>query len=401
MRVIFRTDASLPIGSGHLMRCLTLARALKVQGHDILFACREHPGHLLDWLQSEGIATLRLPLLHQQPANDLLSEGQPTKATPAAAQPQNNYADWLGASELQDAQALLGAIKAATLPPLAQSALLADWLVVDHYGLGAEFCRQLQPFCRHILQIDDLANRPYHCDLLLDQNLLPDADQRYRPWLSARCEALLGPRWALLRPEFAATTPARQLHAQVHQLAQPRILVFFGGSDPDNYSQLAITALQQLQKKHWLADIVIGQANPHRSLLQQLCAKDRRLTLHVQTPGMAGLMAVADLMLGAGGATHWERCSLALPALVVALADNQQATTRYLAELGACVDLGAASALTAQRLAQQLDALLAQPSLLWQLSAQAAQLVPAGGGVAALVKKMTQITAACAPSLPN
>jgi UDP-2,4-diacetamido-2,4,6-trideoxy-beta-L-altropyranose hydrolase len=367
MRLLFRTDASLCIGSGHLMRCLTLARTLRAQGHAIWFACRQHPGHLLSLLQAEGFATLALPELPTPPAS--------------------GYAAWLGATEAEDAAALQLAV--TLIPELTGQHF--DWLVVDHYGLGAEFCAAMRPICPAILQIDDLANRHYDCDLLLDQNLLPDLSTRYDGLLPAQCRALLGPQWALLRPEFAGFDVSHRQFLQSFNVQQPaRLLIFFGGTDGDNLSKVAITALQRLQESHWLADIVIGQANPHRLLLQQLCAQDRRLTLHIQTPGMAGLMAAADLMIGAGGATHWERACLGLPAVVVALADNQRATTAYLASLGACIDLGDASKLRSDSLASVVDNLLAQPQRRRQMSAAASQLVPAGGGIPQLIALLAQ-----------
>ena len=368
MRLLFRTDASLTIGSGHLMRSLTLARALRAQGHQIWFACRQHPGNLLALLAAEGFSTLTLAEL----------------STP----PTCGYAAWLGATELDDVAALKQVM--SLTPALVGQHF--DWLIVDHYGLGAEFCAAMRPVCRAILQIDDLANRRYDCDLLLDQNLLPDLASRYDGLLPDQCQRLLGPQWALLRPEFAAFNPAeRKFPARFSNEHPARLLVFFGGSDGDNFSKIAIEALQQLQESYWLADIVIGQANPHRLLLQQLCAQDRRLTLHIQTPGMAGLMAAADLMIGAGGATHWERACLGLPAVVVALADNQLATTAYMASIGACVDLADAKALRCEQLSAVIDNLLSQPERRRQMSAAASQLVPRGGGVPKLITLLQQL----------
>ena len=367
MRVLFRTDASLTIGSGHLMRCLTLARALRGQGHQIWFACRQHPGHLTALLEAEGFPVL------------VLAE--------VLAPPLAGYAAWLGATEAEDAAAVKQAI-AQILPTAVQP---FDWLVVDHYGLGAIFSQAMRSVCRAILQIDDLANRTYDCDLLLDQNLLPALEQRYLGLLPAGCQSLLGPRFALLRPEFAGFSPDRRpCPASFSTQSPARLLVFFGGSDTQNFTTLTINALQQLQDCEWLADIVIGQANPHRLLLQQLCAQDRRLTLLVQTPGMAGLMAAADLMIGAGGATHWERACLGLPAVVVALADNQLATTAYLAELGACLDLGHASALTTTRLTTAVLSLLTDPVRRQQMTKSASQLVSPEGGVPQLIALMQQ-----------
>lgn len=367
MRVLFRTDASIAIGSGHLMRCLTLAQALRQAGHQVYFACRQHPGHLLQLLTDLGFTTFTLP--------------------PLANPPQQGYQAWLGCTEAEDASALISSLDTT------QNTGMFDWLIVDHYGLGAQFSHTMRPRCRAVLQIDDLANRQYDCDVLLDQNLVPDYASRYQALLPQHCQPLLGPRFALLRPEFAGFAPTqRQFPLAFNAQSPARLLVFFGGSDEQNFTSLTINALQQFQEPHWLADIVIGQANPHRLLLQQLCAQDRRLTLLVQTPGMAGLMAAADLMIGAGGATHWERACLGLPAIVVALADNQQATTHYLASLGACIDLGPADQISVGQLALATATLLNDASLRARMSAAAQQLVPAGGGVPHLLQLLQQST---------
>jgi UDP-2,4-diacetamido-2,4,6-trideoxy-beta-L-altropyranose hydrolase len=378
MLVMFRVDASINIGSGHLMRCLTLANVMRTNGWQVIFCCRTHPGHQINLLETQGFSCLSLPLL---PAAISLDVHAPASRQ-ASAQP-NSEGDhlWLGATEAEDAAATIAALNQAKLSP--------DLLVIDHYGLGSEFEAALRGNCRQILVIDDLANRPHDCDFLLDQNLLPDANQRYQPWLPKNCQQFLGPNYALLRPEFVAASNVQPTNKQRNFLIQPfQLLVFFGGSDIDNITSMAIKAMQQLQNPHWLADIVIGSANPHLSLLQQLCEEDHRLTLHVQTPGMARLMANAQLMIGAGGSTHWERCAMALPALVVSLAANQQPTTAYLAQLGACVYLGDGADLTSSRLSRELEQLLGKPQQLQQMADIASRLVAPEGGCQRLLTSL-------------
>ena len=371
MQVLFRVDASLLIGSGHLMRCLTLAHAMRQRGWQVHFCCREHPGHQIPLIINQGFTCLVLPFA----ATDDHAAKAPSRA-PSSNSVQEGDRQWLGASEAEDAAAVIHALQ--------QTALQPDLLVIDHYGLGRIFETKLRHHCHHILVIDDLANRPHHCDFLLDQNLLPDAAQRYQGLLPETCQQFIGPVYALLRPEFShspTSAAAEAIALRKDFTAKPyQLLVFFGGSDLDNLTALAITALQQLQNLSWLADIVIGSANPHLSLLQQLCERDPRLTLHVQTPGMAMLMAKAQLMIGGGGATHWERCAMALPALVVSLAPNQQPTTAYLAELGACVYLGNSSDLSSGRLCIEITQMLAAPATLGQMAEAAAKLVAPEGG---------------------
>jgi len=364
MQVLFRVDASLIIGSGHLMRCLTLARAMRKRGWLVTFCCRKHPGQQIPLLENQGFSCLALPLLVETLPSITVKEGD---------------RQWLGATETEDAAAVIDALQQAALQP--------DLLVIDHYGLGHLFERALRHYCRNILVIDDLANRQHECDFLLDQNLLPDAIVRYQGLLPNTCQQFIGPSYALLRPEFTQA-PTSEASEVTQAIAQPKdfsatphqLLVFFGGSDLDNLTALAITALQQLQNLDWLADMVVGSANPHLSLLQQLCEGDHRLTLHVQTPGMAMLMAKAQLMIGGGGATHWERCAMALPALVVSLAPNQQPTSRYLAELGACVYLGNSAELSGDSLSMEIAQLLQQPAKLQQMAEAASKLVAPEGG---------------------
>lgn len=386
IKVLFRVDASLIIGSGHLMRCLTLANAMRSHGWQVMFCCREHLGHQIVLVEQQGFSCFRLPLLYSPAAASHLH----LAAGGTGALPQEGDLAWLGATETEDAAALINILQQQQLSP--------DLLVIDHYGLGAIFETAVKPSCGHILVIDDLANRRHDADFLMDQNLLPDAEQRYQGLFTPGCQLLIGPEYALLRPEFlqekrthqpdnaiSSPYPLRNFSAEPVQL-----LVFFGGSDIENLTALAIAALQGIQNLSWLADIVIGSANPHLSLLQQLCEEDYRLTLHVQTPGMATLMAKAQLMIGGGGATHWERCAMALPALVVSLSANQQPTSAYLEKLGACVYLGPSATLRQEKLSSEIALLLRQPEKLLRMAQVTATLVPPEGGCQRLLQRLAQ-----------
>lgn len=349
---LFRVDASAVIGSGHLMRCLTLAKALQLSGWQVQFACRAHPGHLIQWLRDQQF--------------DVITLQQPT------ASKASGYAAWLAVTEQQDAAELI-----------AQLPTPVYLLVIDHYGLSSIFEQAMTGCYQKLLVIDDLANRAHHCDYLLDQNLYPQLQSRYDGLVNKEAQLLLGPSYVLLRPEFAQY----QRTANSHPL---RFLVFYGGTDELNLTHRTIEALQQLQKTDFSADIVIGLANPHRIALEQRCATDGRFTLHVQTSRMAELMSKATLMIGAGGSTHWERCALALPALVVTLAENQVASTLCLVDAGVCGYLGSGENLTVSKLNVAIEQLLADPKQLELMSIKAKQLVPQGGGCATIAEQLTQ-----------
>lgn len=300
MKILIRTDASVEIGSGHLMRCLTLAEQLRAGGAEVAFVCRELPGAMFDLLQARGYRFARLPAEETGKVPQQLDAGETVEA-------------------------------AGQLFPGG-----ADWLVVDHYGLDAIWERLLRPYTHRLMVIDDLANRGHDCDLLLDQNYYRNQDLRYQGLVPEQCEMLLGPAYVLLRPEFAE---ARQ-RMRVRDGNVRRILVFFGGSDPTNQTQKAVEALRLLGRRDIKVDVVVGSANPNRKAIQALCDKSPNMAFHCQVSNMAELILKADLGIGAGGAAMWERCYLGLPTLTVVFAANQERTTEDVAEIGAIEYLG-------------------------------------------------------------
>jgi UDP-2,4-diacetamido-2,4,6-trideoxy-beta-L-altropyranose hydrolase len=290
-KIAFRVDASLSIGTGHLMRCLTLADELKQRGAHSRFISRHMPGHLRDMLVAKGHEFKLLDTIHNAVvAGDLA------------------HAEWLGVTQGADAKDTIHALSDQSW----------DWLVVDHYALDAYWESALRNTARQIMVIDDIADRQHDCDILLDQNFYPDMDTRYTGKVPVYCRLLLGPRYALLRGEF------RQLHEQIKPRSGPvkRILVFFGGVDADNYTGHAVEALTEIEVSGLQVDVVIGSQHPCRVQIQEACAQ-HGFICHVQTDKMAELMAAADLAIGAGGSATWERCCLGLPALSICVAANQ------------------------------------------------------------------------------
>lgn len=306
--IAFRTDATSRIGTGHFMRCLTLAEALKGRSTHLRFVSRDLPAHLRDMLATGGIELAALGNETTEPTGGDLAHSR-----------------WLGTSQAQDAQATIQAL----------SDQQWDWIVVDHYALDARWESALRDVTKQIMVIDDIADRGHDCDVLLDQNYYVDMQARYEGKVPAHCRQLLGPRYALLRDEF------RKLREHVKPCtgAVKKVLVFFGGIDADNYTGLAIQALAALANQSLHVDVVIGAQHPRREQIQQACAA-QGYVCHVQTTRMAELMADADLAIGAGGSASWERCCLGLPALLVALADNQVDIAKALDSVGACIYLG-------------------------------------------------------------
>jgi UDP-2,4-diacetamido-2,4,6-trideoxy-beta-L-altropyranose hydrolase len=296
VRFAFRVDASLEIGTGHIMRCLTLADALRQRGAAAEFLCRALPGHLIELVRSRGYET----------------------------------------------QVLAGAMDDAAESAAYFARSQPDWIVVDHYSLGKSWESAVRPHAKWIFAIDDLADREHDCDLLLDQNLYDGVEQRYAARVPGRCRQLIGPRYALLRPEFA------QLRSHVARSAKPvaSLLVSFGGTDRTNETARVLRILRDALPSSVAVDVVIGPSNPHADQLRALVSDRPATALHVATDRMAELMSKADAFIGAGGSTTWERFCLGLPSLVIAVAENQVPTSQYLGKLGAIDYIGRGSELS-------------------------------------------------------
>jgi UDP-2,4-diacetamido-2,4,6-trideoxy-beta-L-altropyranose hydrolase len=278
----------------------------------------------------------------------------PTASDIAHKAAGDDYAQWLGVPQAQDAAETLNALDGS--PP--------DWLVVDHYGLDAAWEIVLRPQVGRILVLDDLANRPHDCDLLLDQNYAIDAAERYRGLVPAHARLLLGPRYALLHPAYAQYR--RTLRPR--DCSVRRVLVFFGGTDPYNLTGIALEALSTPTLADLAVDVVVGANNPHRERVSDQAAARPGTRVHGPRPHLADLMAAADLGLGAGGTTTWERCCLGLPTIVVSIAENQRPACEALAEDGLIVYAGHWTGVTADALRDAITQLLRTPERLLALS---------------------------------
>lgn len=304
MKIIIRTDASVEIGSGHLMRCLTLADQLHREGAEVAFVCRDLPGGMFDLLQARGYRSAKLPLVESVKDMQILDAEETIKAAGKL------YPDGV------------------------------DWLVVDHYKLDVIWERMLRPYARKLMVIDDLANRQHECDLLLDQNY--EFTERYKYLVTKNCRLMLGPHFALLRPEYAAYRKAMMPRNEELR----RVLVFFGGSDPYNMTGLSLKALSQSEFRHFVVDVVVGANYQYRDDLDNQVAKRSNAIIYGPRLHLADLMAQADIAIGAGGVTNWERMCLGLPSLVVTLADNQIPISKLLDAEGAIRLLGSSEKIT-------------------------------------------------------
>jgi UDP-2,4-diacetamido-2,4,6-trideoxy-beta-L-altropyranose hydrolase len=350
LSIIFRADASIAIGTGHVMRCLTLAKALAEQGHSCRFICRDLQGHLGERIVAEGFPLTLLPA----PAGSLV----PDPFAPA-------HALWAEVHWAQDA-AETRAVAAG-----------ADWLIVDHYAFDALWEGAAVPDGARLMVIDDLADRPHLADLLLDQNL-GRRSAEYDRLVPAASERLIGPRYALLRPEFAATRTA-SLEGRANRGYRLReVLVTMGGVDLPNATGAVLKGLAQHPGLR--ITVVMGRNAPALEAVRaQLSSMVGEHEVLVDVSDMAQLMAKADLAVGAAGSTTWERCTLGLPTIVVILADNQDEAASSLDAAHAAISLGRIEASNfATRLAEAMIR-AANAQTLARLSASAAAVADGAG----------------------
>lgn len=362
-RVAFRVDASQAMGSGHLMRCLTLADALARGGARCRFLLGAQAAPWREAVAARGYA------VHLLSPDAAIADG--ADAPPHAA--------WLPWGRAADA--------AATAAALTQP---VDWLVVDHYALDATWEAALRPRARHILAIDDLADRAHDCDLLLDHNLQPPGANRYAGLVPAGARVLLGPRYALLRPAFAALRAARG----PRDGRIGRVVVFMGGVDAAGATLIALDALDAAGFVGVATDVIAGAASPWLGAIRARVAGRAATELHVDTPRVAELFAAADLALGAGGGAALERCCLGLPTLALVVAENQAAGMARLAAAGAArvLPLGSDRVATGAALAAALRELAGDPAAVRAMAA-AAGAVTDGRGAERVVASLLRAVA--------
>ena len=318
-KIVFRADSSLQIATGHIMRCLALANKLK-NTKEIIFICRNLDGNIIDRIKQEGFQIKLLPA----PTGNLNSA--------------NQYENWLAVPWKQD----LGETK-EILVDLGEDITL----IIDHYGLDEKWELAIKNYVNKIIVIDDLANRKHHCNIIIDQNLYHNYQNRYNNLVPKNCRRFLGPEYTILREQFYQIKKRKRAEIK-------NILVFFGGIDADNLSLKSIEAIIKAQKNGFEFNIkIIGGKNNHQQQIKNIC-QINEFDYHDYVDNMAEIMNWTDLAIGAGGTTTWERCLLNLPAIVISLADNQVEICKNLDNLGIIKYLGISQNITQELIASSL-----------------------------------------------
>jgi len=345
---LIRADASVVIGTGHIYRCMTLAYALQAVGWRTAFLCRPFHGNLIARLENNGFEVIVLP-------DDPSLLNDPIDSWPAKAVRQ----------DIQFCQTIIDKRQ-------------PNLVIVDHYAFDSVWETAVIPAAARAMVISDLYTTSHAADILLNQNLGASINA-YAGMVPDHCRLLMGPQFALLRPEFVAlrsTALARRVNSIDSKLG---LLISLGGVDIDNGTGWILRQmLSRGLNRDWIIRVVLGSAAPHLAdvaALVQSIGTD--VVLDVDTNQMGDLMVAADVAIGAAGATAWERCCLGLPTIAMALAENQQAGATALQSSRAALilDIG-----NGEALASTLQSLQSTKTRL-ELSAAAATLCDGEGAV--------------------
>lgn len=300
MNVVIRADSSQHIGSGHIMRCLVLARQLREQGMHVQFACMPLRGNMIHYIEGEGFTVVELTA--------------PKVVTPPKS--DKDYLGWLQRTPEEDAQDFLAKVESAQL------------VVTDHYAIQREWQSIVkQALDCQIVAIDDLL-REHDADLLVDQTL-----GRKSSDYPGVCRVLAGTEFALLAPYFKHSR--RLAHSRIKSEAKTRILVSMGGVDNPNATLQVLELIANREDFEIL--VLLSPKAPHYNAVKIFCARYGNIS-HVDfVKNMAEVMLRCDIAIGAPGTTAWERAALGLPSVVIPLADNQREIARQLVQHNAAI----------------------------------------------------------------
>ncbi|WP_209124818.1 PseG/SpsG family protein [Alkalihalobacillus sp. BA299] len=283
--IVFRVDSSVAIGTGHVMRCLTLAGQLKKMGANISFICRELEGDLNNYIKESGY--------NVQP----LSKVKTSES--------NNIFKWYKENWQQDVYETRFVIENQTY--------IVDVLIIDHY---------------------------------------------------------YGPNYVLIREEFIKAYPLKRNCNGIIQ----NILVFMGGSDPTNETIKVLDALALLEI-NTIVNVVVGSSNKIKGVIQEYCDRYSNFFFYCQVSNMAKLMNEADLIIGSGGTTTWERCYLGVPSITIIVSDNQEQLTNTVSKFLGTINLGFYHKTTSKHILQTVRELMMYPEKVKLISECASKLV--------------------------
>ena len=296
MDVFIRTDLSLEIGTGHAMRCLSLSKELKKHNINTKFIFRDYKDGTRNFIE-------------QIFPNAYFVKGPLKKKN---YQKDGEYR-WNKSSQIDDAKQTKKILNKFNV----------DWLIIDHYSIDKSWESIVQASVKNILVIDDLHDRDHVCNALTDPSMNIMNHKIYKRRVNKHADLLLGNKYALIDPKYLKY----RSKVRKKNFSNPRILIFFGGIDIEDYTYQATEFIAESKIKHRGVDVIVGSNYNNKSKLKALCKK-HKFNLVIQTNKMHEFINNCDIAIGSGGTSTWERCALGLPAFVYPIANNQRELVR-------------------------------------------------------------------------
>ena len=306
--LFIRVDGSLEIGTGHIIRCITLATELKKFFNDIVFLTKSITGNLIPIIEENGF---KVKILDSN--SQIISEKIDQEHEIAII---NDILNYYGND--------------------------SNFLLIDHYEIGKKYESSVEEIFKKIFVIDDLANREHYCHLLIDQNYYENFQKRYEKLVSKKCNTLLGPDYIILRSEFHNFKKIN--YTQNHY--PENILISYGGSDPTNECEKILNAISSLKNKKFNIIVITGINNQNFSRIKKKFGKIPNIKIFQHVNNFSKILSKSELCFGAGGTTTWERLYLDIPSIVTITSSDQKESIEYLSRLGYVINLGLANEVT-------------------------------------------------------
>ena len=327
MTVVVRADAGVELGTGHIVRCSALLRRLGIEPASVVLVTGSLTPGIRGLVDSIGWRVRTI-------------EGS--------------------AEEESDARATIDIIEAIGDVEL---------LVVDHYRLGAAWENRVRGSIGRLVVIDDLANRPHSCDVLIDPTLDEVGSDRHAEAVVTTAR-LLGPRFALLDPAYDSWKQ-RERHGQIRSW-----LVYLGGATCAADVIPLVTAFREINSPGvtLTLTLVLGQAFVGAEEVRLLSDPLGGVWILDWTDQMPALLTEADCAIGAPGGAQWERCALGVPTLTVLTAENQEHDAQAFESAGTTRHLGPLAEMTVERWRSAFKWALANPDEVASMSQAATKI---------------------------
>ena len=299
--IVIRVDSGNKIGFGHAMRCLTLANQMKKYDYKISIISNKEKNNLNELFLKNGHQVYYI------------------KNKKITSRKINEKYD------LEQTKKILVKINKKI-----------DLILVDNYSLGLKWEKSLRSFGKKIIVIDDLSDRKHDCDLIIDQGLHQNMKNPYSNLVPKNCKILLGPKYAILRPEFKKLR--EKLQKQNKKIE--KIMISFGGSDPNKDTMKVMKGVEKIKERKFSVDVIIGKSNADHKEIKDLCKKMLKTRCFYNTEKMASIMNKCNLAIGSGGSTTWERCCLGIPTIVSIASKDQSEATKILHSKKCVINLG-------------------------------------------------------------